>query len=140
MSRLGHKAKVAAFDIAGGLLMLAALLTGWLPGPGGIPLFLIGLSLIAVHHEWAQRYIDLLREYADRVSDIIFVKDPRIQFAFDCLVPLLLAGGAYLIGWHGQLWARGIGVGICALAIVVLLGNRNRYARLKAKIMLKHKK
>jgi hypothetical protein len=44
--------------IVGSLLILAAGLTGWLPGPGGIPLFLIGIAVLATEFEWAQRVRD----------------------------------------------------------------------------------
>ena len=44
-----------AVGIAGALLMVAALLTGWLPGPGGIPLFLLGLAVWASEFAWAKR-------------------------------------------------------------------------------------
>lgn len=40
--------------VAGLLLMVAAVLTGPLPGPGGIPLFLLGLAVWASEFEWAQ--------------------------------------------------------------------------------------
>lgn len=37
------------------LFVIAAGLTGWLPGPGGIPLFLIGIAILATEFTWAQR-------------------------------------------------------------------------------------
>jgi len=32
--------------------------TGVLPGPGGIPVFLIGVAILATEYEWAQRVRD----------------------------------------------------------------------------------
>lgn len=46
--------------IVGSLLILAAGLTGWLPGPGGIPLFLVGIAVLATEFEWAQRVRDTI--------------------------------------------------------------------------------
>jgi hypothetical protein len=43
--------------IVGGLLLILAPLTGWLPGPGGIPLFIAGLAVLASEFEWAQRLL-----------------------------------------------------------------------------------
>ncbi|GAB3623099.1 hypothetical protein GCM10027418_11810 [Mariniluteicoccus endophyticus] len=40
--------------VVGLLLMVGAALTGPLPGPGGIPLFLLGLAVWASEFEWAQ--------------------------------------------------------------------------------------
>ncbi|HEU4946898.1 MAG TPA: PGPGW domain-containing protein [Kribbella sp.] len=43
--------------VLGSLLIIAAPLTGWLPGPGGIPLFIAGLAVLASEFEWAQRLL-----------------------------------------------------------------------------------
>jgi hypothetical protein len=44
--------------ILGSLFIIAAALTGWLPGPGGIPLFLIGVAILATEFEKAERFRD----------------------------------------------------------------------------------
>jgi hypothetical protein len=48
--------------IIGCLFILAAGLTGWLPGPGGIPLFLIGIAVLATEFEWAKTVRDWVIE------------------------------------------------------------------------------
>lgn len=42
----------------GSLFILAAAATGWLPGPGGIPLFLIGIAILATEFERAAQFRD----------------------------------------------------------------------------------
>lgn len=42
----------------GGLFVIAAGLTGWIPGPGGMPLFLIGVAILASEFTWAERFRD----------------------------------------------------------------------------------
>ncbi|MBC7746484.1 PGPGW domain-containing protein [Pedobacter sp.] len=42
----------------GMFFVLASALTGWLPGPGGIPLFLIGITILATEFRWAERIRD----------------------------------------------------------------------------------
>lgn len=44
--------------VVGGLLIVAAALTGWLPGPGGIPLALVGLAVLASEFTWAQKILE----------------------------------------------------------------------------------
>lgn len=46
--------------VVGMVFVIAAGLTGWLPGPGGIPLFLIGVAILATEFEWAQRLRDFI--------------------------------------------------------------------------------
>lgn len=41
--------------VLGSALLILSLLTGWLPGPGGIPLFLIGMAVLASEFRWAHR-------------------------------------------------------------------------------------
>ena len=42
----------------GSLFILAAAATGWLPGPGGIPLFLVGIAILATEFVWAEKVRD----------------------------------------------------------------------------------
>ena len=47
-----YRAIIAALGL---LLVLLGLATGWLPGPGGIPLILLGLAVWASEFHWAHR-------------------------------------------------------------------------------------
>ncbi len=53
--------------LLGSLLIIAGLATGWLPGPGGIPLILLGLATWASEFEWAQQlmqfFLSQVRRY-----------------------------------------------------------------------------
>lgn len=51
-----------AVGLVGVTLMVVAVLTGWLPGPGGIPLFLIGLAVLASEFEWAHRLLHWVKD------------------------------------------------------------------------------
>jgi hypothetical protein len=136
MPRVKHYAQLIFFDTLAVIFMVFAVATGWLPGPGGIPLFIVGLSLLAINHEWAKRYIDLLRRYADRVSDLIFI--PKLRLAFDVLAGALLASGILLITFHDALWMLSAGIFSICFGLLCLLGNRNRWAKLKKSF--KHKR
>lgn len=52
--------------LAGLLLMIAAIITGPLPGPGGIPLFLLGLAVWSSEFEWAQNVMLWFKRQFDR--------------------------------------------------------------------------
>lgn len=114
--------------------MVLALLTGWLPGPGGVPLFIIGLSMLAINHDWAQRYIDLLKKYADRLGDFVFVKNPRVELFYDVIAPFGVAVGALLLWKHSAIWMISLGIFLFFIGITFLLGNRGRWAKLKSKL------
>ena len=111
--------------------MLAALATGWLPGPGGIPLFIIGLSLLAINHDWAKRYIDLTKQYANRLGDLIFVENPKLQLFYDIVSPLLLGTGIALAWGHSAIWQLSLGIFLFFMGLTIGLGNRGRWANLR---------
>jgi hypothetical protein len=46
--------------IVGLLIVIISPFTGVLPGPGGIPVFLIGVAILATEFEWARRIRDPL--------------------------------------------------------------------------------
>lgn len=134
MNRLFRFWRIIVFDTLGVAFMILAVLTGWLPGPGGIPLFIIGLSLLAVNHDWAERYIDLLKKYADRLGDVVFVKNPRIELLYDAIAPFGVAAGVFLLWRHSAIWMISLGIFLFFISITFLLGNRGRWAKLRRKI------
>ncbi|TCC25756.1 hypothetical protein E0H92_32340 [Kribbella speibonae] len=54
--------------VLGGILIIAAPLTGWLPGPGGIPLFIAGLAVLASEFEWAQRLLYRVKDWVKALT------------------------------------------------------------------------
>ncbi|HYP44605.1 MAG TPA: PGPGW domain-containing protein [Propionibacteriaceae bacterium] len=58
MKRVIYRAVVA---LAGLVLVALGLLTGPIPGPGGIPLVLLGLAVLASEFEWAHRLMRRLK-------------------------------------------------------------------------------
>lgn len=132
MGKIKHVTQLVVLDTLAVVVMLLAIATGWLPGPGGIPLFIIGLSLLSVNHEWAERYIDQLKEYADRVSDLIFI--PRLRVFFDIIAPFLAIAGALFIVYQSAIWMISFGAFCLGISLVSFFGNRNRWDRFKKRL------
>jgi hypothetical protein len=124
-------------DAAGYLLLLAALLTGWLPGPGGIPLALAGLGLLSIHNAWARRIREYLLVHGSGLVQRLFPDRAILQWVYDSAVIALL-GFAALTWWQrGSRWqviVAGIAVG---LAIGIGLANRRRFQRITATLKRK---
>ena len=59
-SRLPRRIRRPIVIVIGFLFVIAAGLTGWLPGPGGIPLFLLGVAILATEYAWAERFRDFI--------------------------------------------------------------------------------
>lgn len=79
--------------IVGSLFIIAAGLTGWLPGPGGVPLFLIGIAILATEFAWAKRVRDFVLAIVERC-----VQAYRRRRVLGTIILILLAGGVIFIG------------------------------------------
>lgn len=118
--------KRIAIDILGILLIIAAGLFGWLPGPGGIPLLLAGLSLLATNHEWAQRLLRTVKENGIKIMDVIFKDHPIIALGIDILaITLLIFAGIFFGNASGNVW-RGVATAMLFFGLGLFLGNRKR--------------
>jgi hypothetical protein len=56
--------------VLGTLIVIASPFTGVLPGPGGIPVFLIGIAILATEFEWAQRIRDPIMRWIHIAGDL----------------------------------------------------------------------
>jgi hypothetical protein len=125
------RAKSIAVDIVGVLLIIAAALTGWLPGPGGIPLLILGLSLLATNHEWAERWMNKIKASGGKFSEKFFNGHPLTKLAVDLGGVLLIAGAVLLLTMFTASVARSAAISLLALSLFLLLANRSRFQQLK---------
>ena len=75
--------------ILGMLLIVSAGLIGWLPGPGGMVLFLLGIAVLASEFAWAERFRDWILNLL-RQGTQLFLKHPYLG-ALTLLVCALIA-------------------------------------------------
>ncbi len=113
-------------DAAGYLLLLAAALTGWLPGPGGVPLALAGLGLLSINNKWASDLRDFAIKHGGRVIEVIFPRNSVVEWSYDVLAVLLLALSSVLIWQHSALWQISLAIGGYFFALFLALMNRDR--------------
>ena len=76
--------------ILGIMLILSAGLIGWLPGPGGMVLFLLGIAVLATEFTWAERFRDWILHILRQAADL-FLKHPY-SGVFVLLVCVMIAG------------------------------------------------
>ena len=126
-----RNAKRIAVDAAGYLLLIAAALTGWLPGPGGIPLALAGLGLLSINNEWARRLRTYLLDHGGKVVQVLFPKNRYVEWSYDILVFIVLGVVTWLALVHAAIWQISLAVGLFFIALAIALLNRDRYNRLK---------
>ncbi len=123
-----------AIDIAGGILIIISPITGLLPGPGGIPVFLAGLGLLAINHEWARRLIELAATSWQQATAKIFQTNPLLSRAIDILFSLVIVAAITLNVVYDHPAIRIICFGFISFSLLILLTNQNRFTRLKRAI------
>lgn len=119
--------KRIAYDIAGVTLIIISPLLGWLPGPGGIPLFLAGLGLLAVHNEWAQKLLHWAKINAENFLEIIFPRNSKLEIVHDIIGFFLLTTALVLFLQLNPPYQYIFPVMFLASGLFWVLYNRRRY-------------
>ncbi len=130
MNRIKRYGKIVAFDTLAVLCFIGVILFGWLPGPGGIPLFLAGLALLAVNHDWAERWLETARHKGKSFKNILFPDKPWVRHAYDAASVMLSAGATYLFFTTNNRLFAGASIAIVCFSVLVFLINRNRLDKL----------
>ncbi len=126
-----QKLKTIGIDIIGVLLIIGALVFGWLPGPGGIPMLLAGLGLLATNHEWARRLLERLKEEGIRFAELFFRDHPLLMFTYDLLALLFLGAAVYVFTAFTNNLVQSLAAVLTFVAIGLFLGNRKRLQRIE---------
>lgn len=108
--------------------MVTSPLLGWLPGPGGVPMFLAGMGLLAVHHDWAKRLLHYIKTNGVKVSEYIFRDHPGVQALYDILSTLLMVGGIYLLNTYTRNLTLTFSIFLLFTGLALFIGNRKRLA------------
>lgn len=122
-------------DILGYLLIIAAGLTGWLPGPGGIPLLILGLSLLATNNQWADRLLKAIQNRGVEISQKVFSDSPKVQWAIDIASVALIAVAVTILNMATKSLAKTTAIILIVSALILLLINRNRIKDIKRKFL-----
>ncbi len=144
MDFLRRSGKRIAYDTLGYILAVLSPLVGWLPGPGGIAVFLAGLGILSVHNPWAERIKQYTLKNGGKVIEFFFPKNSKIEWAYDILAFVLLIAASYLIWSHAATWQVSAGVSAFFSAVFIASMNRDRLntrrSRRKSKALDAHKK
>jgi hypothetical protein len=128
---MSNKIKRIATDFAGYFLILLGIASGWLPGPGGIPLIVAGLGLLSINNEWARKLRDYVLENGSKFVKMAFPDNQFVQWLYDIIVVLLWLLVGVLAWRHAAIWQISLAVALFFISIFIALLNRDRLARIK---------
>lgn len=137
MSSLQKYTKIIALDCLAGLCFVGVILFGWLPGPGGIPLFLAGLGLLAVNHAWARRWLETARTKSGTLRTLLFPNKPWIKHMYDGISVVLFLLAIYGFFATTSHLVATLCVGFICIAAALFLVNRDRLDKLSARFLSK---
>lgn len=126
--------KVILTDLAGIILLILVPFLGPLPGPGGMPLLIAGLGLLAINHDWADNLLHKAKLHSDSLRRIVFPDITWIKWFWDVFAVAALSIGVYLSFIVDGYFLRAVSVVIMAGSTTVFIMNRNRITWLDKKI------
>ena len=139
MDTLRKYGKVIIFDTLAIFCFIGVVLFGWLPGPGGIPLFLLGLSLLAVNHDWAERWLETAKHKGVTFKKWLFPDVGWIRLAYDVIAVGLFSLGAYVAISASARYIAAIGTVLMTFSLFFFLLNRERFDKLSSMFRTKRK-
>lgn len=119
--------KIVLYDIAAVFCFIGVILFGWLPGPGGIPLFLLGLSLLAVNHDWAERWLETAKVQGVSIKKWLFPDKPWVKNLYDGAALGFMSVAAILIYQYEERIIEGAAVVLFFTSFFIFLINRDRF-------------
>lgn len=135
-----RKTTVLLIDILGFTCIIAAPFLGWLPGPGGLPLLIIGLSLLAKNHEWAERLLQRVKDHAGQAAKKVSDADPATKIAIDIASVLFIAGAVVLISNTTRSLLTTAAISLIIVGTTMFVTNRDRYQKLWKRLRRRHKR
>ena len=128
-----------AIDILGVLAIIAAAITSPIPGPGGIPLLILGLGLLATNHEWAENILISVKKHGMNLGDKVFSDKPIVKITLDIASIVLIAAAVLLVTHATRSILKTAAISLVFLGLLLFFGNRKRGQALKNSLF-KHKR
>lgn len=133
------KTRALLIDILGFTCIIIAPFLGWIPGPGGIPLLIIGLSLLANNHEWAEKLLQKVKDRTSSAAAKVTEASPAVQWAIDIGSVILIAAAVIVITQATKSLLTTAAISFIIAGVILLATNQNRYLKLWNKLRSKHK-
>jgi uncharacterized membrane protein YfcA len=120
------------FDTLAAICFIGVALFGWIPGPGGIPLLILGLSLLAVNHTWAQRWLETAKHKGVSFKKWLFPDKRWVRNVYDIASITLIVAGGWIAIYYDNRIIKSLAIAVMVFSLFVFLINRERFDRIAA--------
>ena len=137
-----NRIKVIFTDIAGILMIIGAILFGWIPGPGGIPLLLGGIGLLSINHAWARKLLQKTKDKGSNIYDVVFPDNSKILWVYDVLSLSIVGLAIIVITKDTKNLTQNLAIATIFVSVGLLITNRRRLEKISnwvSKKVLKNK-
>lgn len=107
-------------------MLIGAVLFGWLPGPGGVPLLLGGLGLLSINHEWARKLLHEVKNKGTSLYDMFFPDNLFVKWFYDIIGVGIAAAAIYVISLETRNFIQTIAIAVIFVSVGLLATNRKR--------------
>jgi hypothetical protein len=121
--------------VIGIVLIMTAPLVGFIPGPGGILVFLLGIAVLGSEFDWALALKSFFLKTVPLEVKKRWQPTPNWEYAFDVTTACLAVCAAIFM--YYAYWLTAVYSGIFAVLLFVF--NRKRLERLKAFLSSRNK-
>lgn len=112
------------------LLVIFSPVVGTVPGPGGIALFILAIAILGSEFDWALELKSFMLHTLPQEVKNRWRPTPRWQLVFD-LTSILLLTVSGILAYNSKWWPM---ISFGAMAMCLVLFNRDRLARIKIKL------
>jgi hypothetical protein len=113
--------------VLGLVFILIAPFIGWIPGPGGILVFLAGIAILGSEFDWAKSLQAFFLNTVPAEVKKRWRPTPKWEVTFDAVALTMLSG--CLITVSQAMWAPSLSLGLGGICLAMF--NRERLQRLK---------
>ena len=113
--------------VTGIILICIAPIVGFVPGPGGILVFLLGIAILASEFDWALSLKSFFLKSVPKEVKKRWRPTPRWEYVFDITAFCLITYSAIFA--HYSYWVPSAYAGLVGLALLIF--NRSRLDRFK---------
>ncbi len=96
-------------------------------------MLILGLSLLATNHAWAERLLGRVKSGGKLLSSKLFSDSARAKIVIDILGILFITAAVLLVTMATRSMVKTVGISLVIMGLFLLFGNRRRFQRLTTK-------